>query len=473
MTTRTRMKEILPETKTEYNKIDWILEMKEREEIRRKEEIERELKRKEEEREREEKRKEKEREQNEKKEKSDQKKKDEEKAKKMQEKQKVIGKETADNKNKEKRQENPIESIPKLQKAVNQIKNGLKSTFKLRTKESSGITFNGEKLEHYKPTEKLKNQMNSKLREIKKFQIEASKYHRNRKSIGECKVYKSMKIYERKIQNISNILKKADTIEKKTAEEINSKFDIKEKKRLMLQSAEKITQIENILQNKLEALEESDLQNFTNLLQEKNKRMKYKSILANRSFNSNYEETNIKGIKLHKKILGKKKIEQNTLPHFSSKKQFDPDKRIMPEYPRMKSKISAEEYYLMWANDERKPGDKPHYTGVTRPLLGSKIEDTKKVQKQLPTTEFIDLDDTMESIVDDDDTDIYKGKKHPFASEDYRYLPSTLKQIIQSKTLEDNEERFEILRTRIDGPMSYLRFLRAPEHAFRNFKIKQ
>ena len=224
----------------------------------------------------------------------------------------------------------------------------------------------------------------------------------------------------------------------------------------------------------MEGLDESELHNFTNLLKEKNKHMKYKSILSNRSFNSNFMETNAKGIKFHKKFLGKKKIEQNTLPQFSSQIQFDPDKRIFPEPPRMKGKISAEESLRLWYNDKRKPGDKPHYTGITRPLLGSKIEDIKNIQKKPSTSECIDLDldDTMESIANDDDPkDVFKGKKHPFMG-DYRYLPSTLNQIKQSESL-DNEEKFEVLRTRIGGPMSYLRFMRAPEHAFKNFKIKQ
>ena len=134
MSTRTRLRQVTAETKSENYKVDvhvnnWLEKMKEREEKRKAEEREREEKKKEEERKQ--KIQEEKREQIKQKEEREQKRKHEERAKKMQEIQKGIEKETTKNRTKE----NPNEMIPRLQKAVNSIKTGLSSTFRLKTKE--------------------------------------------------------------------------------------------------------------------------------------------------------------------------------------------------------------------------------------------------------------------------------------------------------------------------------------------------
>ena len=105
---------------------------------------------------------------------------------------------------------------------------------------------------------------------------------------------------------------------------------------------------------------------MTHLLRYKNEQIKYKSIDANRSFNSNLLEESKKEKKHYKELFGSSKTEKGTLPSFSSQSTFNPVSN-RNKYPKFK--VAKPEFYQDTNNQS---SDKENYEGKTLPLFSSK-----------------------------------------------------------------------------------------------------
>ena len=331
--------------------------------------------------------------------------------------------------------------------------------------------FNPFNHKYYRPTQQLKQDLQSKSSIVNEFKIESSKYISYRKSNGQCKIYLAIKDQEKKIEDVKKVLEKVELIEKKTIERKKGKSS-EEKRQITIHAAQKVTYLEDILENKLKDIDVEHLEDFTKVIRKENEKVNLKSISANRTYNENYMETGRKEKKFYKELFGTKKVKVKTLPQFSSETTFHPNEKRRQEERKARlnfkePQISANAYYQKY----RKEGEVPHYTGVTLPLLGSENQSVKKEQnkqKKCQVDAIINLDDTVEE--NDENIDPFKVKSNPFCG-NYQKEPATLKQILKSKSLEDNEEKFSVLQNQVSAAYKYLKFMRHPEHMFKNWKI--
>ena len=328
--------------------------------------------------------------------------------------------------------------------------------------------FNGYSCESYKPTKKLNEEIIAKSIFINEFKSEATKYLVYRKSNGECNIYRAIKDQEYKINSARKTLQQADEILKSATESKTGKSP-QEKKLIDVHTVQRITHLEENLQRKLENIDNEQIKKLTNVIKEKNKRIDFKSILANRTYNSNYMETSKKEKKLWKEIFVTEKIKLKTLPQFSSERIFHPDEKRRQEERKAKLNFKKHQSTTQsyFANYKKKE-EVTEYTGATLPVLGTENQAIKKQQKRNPVSECIDLDDSVPEIDQNDDP--FKVKADPFYP-NYQKVPATLQQIQNSETSKDNEEKFEVLGHQVNSAYRYLRYIRHPEHMFKNWKI--
>ena len=333
------------------------------------------------------------------------------------------------------------------------------------SEEEETNNFNGFIYNNFKPTTELSEQISSKMKAVEEFSDESRKYIINRKSIGECKVYAAIKKEQHKINSVTKCLKRADMLEKEAKENMIGK-SYEQREEIGLEAAQQLSQLEHIMKEKLKTINNRDLEDFTKEIKKKNEAMNFKSIHANRTFNSSFMSESKKEKKLYNYLFVGKKLKKETMPEFSSQGNFDPnEKRKNKKSSYKPPKITADMYYQKY----RKPGEVPHYDGKTMPLLGTKVEAVKKEKQKVTINDCYDIiDDSFEEI--NENTDPFKYKHDPWKNINHEMEPATLKQIINSPSLEDNAERFRILENHVKGVAGYLQYIRHPENVFKNWK---
>ena len=129
--------------------------------------------------------------------------------------------------------------------------------------------FDGFHFESYQPSEVISEEIDSRKKAINDFRTEASQFFKNRKYILNKEFSARIKECEKKIDSVTNTLKKADIVEKETSDKLIGK-SVGEKKRIILDASTKITNLETILLNELIQIEPEDVKKLVLDLRKRN-----------------------------------------------------------------------------------------------------------------------------------------------------------------------------------------------------------